>query len=80
MTNPNLEESMKTTNLLWIFCLIVLEICTIIPVGMKNLSIELPDFIIRGIGLMDLAVLLILRYTTVKKLKDFIKISIYKKR
>ena len=30
---------------------------------------ELPEFIIRGIGIIDLAALLVLAYTTVKKLK-----------
>ena len=61
---------MKTTNLTWSFSLVVLGICTITLVGVNLLSIELPDFITRGIGLMDLAALPILGYTTVKKLRD----------
>lgn len=61
---------MKTINLLWTFSLGVLGICTIILAGANLLSIGLPDFITRGIGLIDLAALPILAYTTVKKLKE----------
>lgn len=60
---------MKTTNLFWAFSLVVLGICSIILAGANLLSIKLPDFITRGVGLIDLVALLILGYTTVKKLK-----------
>ncbi len=61
---------MKTTNLFWTFSLVVLGICSIILVGGNLLSIELPNFITRGIGLIDLAALAILGYTTVNRLRD----------
>lgn len=38
--------------------------------GSNFLLIELPDFITRSIGLLDLVALPILGYTTMKKLKD----------
>lgn len=60
---------MKTTNLLWSFSLIGIGICTIILVGASLLNIDLPDFITRIVGLIDLAALPILGYTTVKKWK-----------
>ena len=67
--NRSLEEGMKIINLFWLFSLVLIEICTIIPIGADFLSMELPEFIIRGIGIIDLAALLVLAYTTVKKLK-----------
>ena len=61
---------MKTTNLLWSFSLIVIGMCTIILAGGNILGIELPSFIVRTIGLIDLIALPILGYTTVKKAKN----------
>lgn len=61
---------MKTTNLFWALSLVVIGICTIILAGANLLSIELPDFITRTLGLIDLIALPILGYTTVKKLKN----------
>lgn len=61
---------MKTTNLIWGLSLVVLGICTVILAGANLLSLGLPDFITRGIGLLDLITLPVLGYTTVKKLKD----------
>ncbi len=61
---------MKTINLLWSFSLVVLGICTVILAGSNLLSIELPDFITRSIGLIDLVALPILGYATVQKLKN----------
>ena len=66
--NRSLEEGMKII-LFWLFSLVLIVICTIIPIGADFLSMELPEFIIRGIGIIDLAALLVLAYTTVKKLK-----------
>lgn len=60
---------MKIINLFWLFSLVLIVICTIIPIGADFLSMELPEFIIRGIGIIDLAALPVLAYTTVKKLK-----------
>lgn len=61
---------MKTTNLFWSFSLAFLGICTIILVGANLLHIELSDFLIRGLGLLELAALPIFAFTTVKKLRD----------
>lgn len=61
---------MKTTNLLWSFSLIVIGICTLILAGANLLQIDLPDLMIRLVGLIELAALPVLGYTTVKKLKD----------
>lgn len=61
---------MKTTNLLWSFSLISIGICIIILAGANLLNIDLSDFITRIIGVIDLAALLVLGYTTVKKLKN----------
>lgn len=61
---------MKTTNLIWSLSLISIGICTIILAGAILLNIDLPDFITRIVGLIDLAALPILGYTTVKKWKD----------
>ena len=61
---------MKTTNLLCSINLIVVGICSILLGGANLLGIELSDFMIRGIGLIDLAALPVLAYTTVKKLRN----------
>ena len=61
---------MKTTNLLWAFSLMAAGICSITLGGANLLSVELPDFMTRAIGLVDLAALPVLAYTTVKKLRD----------
>lgn len=45
-------------------------ICTIILAGTNLLSIELPNFITRVVGLIDLVALPLLGYTTIKKLKN----------
>ena len=61
---------MKTENLLWSLSLIIIGICTIVLAGANLLSIDLPDFMTRIVGLIDLVALPILGYTTVKKLKN----------
>ena len=66
----NLEKMMKTTNLFWSLSLIVIGICLIILAGANLLRFDLPDLVTRLVGLVDLAALLVLGYTTVKKLKD----------
>lgn len=70
MGDQSLEESMKIINLIWSFSLVVLGICMMILVGTNLLFIELPVFIIRGVGLIDLAALSIFAYTTVRKMKN----------
>lgn len=61
---------MKTTNLLWLFSFSLLGVCTIILAGTNALGIGLPDFVIRGTGLLDLAALAVFAYAAVKKLGD----------
>ena len=61
---------MKKTNLLWSFSLMAIGICTIILVGANLLSIEMPDFITRVLGLAELTALPVLGYTTVKRMKN----------
>ncbi len=53
----------------WLFGLIVLEICTIILVGINLLNIELLDFIVQSIILIELITLSIFAYTIVKRVK-----------
>lgn len=62
--------NMKTINLVWLFSLMAVGICSIILGGANLLGIGLSDFMIRGMGLVDLAALPILAYTTVKKLRN----------
>lgn len=61
---------MKTTNLVWSVSLIVIGICTVILAGGNLLGVELPDYIVRTIGLIDLIALPVLGYSTVKKVKN----------
>lgn len=61
---------MKATNCLWSFSLISIGICTIILAGANLLTFDLPDFMIRIAGLIELAALPVLGYTTVKKWKE----------
>lgn len=61
---------MKATNCLWSFSLISIGICTIILAGANLLAVDLPDFMIRIAGLIELAALPVLGYTTVKKWKE----------
>lgn len=58
---------MKTTELLWACSLICIGICTIILAGANILSLALPELLIRLLGVIDLAALPVLAYTTVKK-------------
>jgi len=61
---------MKAINCLWSFSLISIGICTIILAGANLLTVDLPDFMIRIAGLIELAALPVLGYTTVKKWKE----------
>ena len=61
---------MKTVNNFWAFSLICIGICTMILAGGNLLSINLPDFLTRIVGLIDLAALPIAGYTTVKKMRN----------
>jgi hypothetical protein len=59
----------KRNNLLWSISLLVIGIATIIISGSNSIGIELPDIIVRIIGVIDLLALPVLAYTTVKKFK-----------
>lgn len=61
---------MKKSDLLWSCSLIVIGICSIILAGANILNFDLPDFITRIIGLIDLAALPVLGYTSIKMLKN----------
>ena len=58
----------KRNDLLWSISLLVIGIATIILSGSNIIGIELPDIIVRIIGVIDLLFLPVLAYTTVKKM------------
>lgn len=61
---------MKNKNtLLWSISLIVIGVATLILAGSNIIGIELPDVIVRIIGIVDLIALPVLAYTSVKKFK-----------
>ncbi|MEE1154777.1 MAG: hypothetical protein UH241_06435 [Acutalibacteraceae bacterium] len=56
-------------DLLWCISLIMIGIATVILAGSNIIGIELPDIIVRILGIVDLIVLPLLVFTTVKKVK-----------
>lgn len=61
---------MKNKNtLLWSISLIVIGVATLILTVTNIIGIELPDVIVRIIGIVDLIALPVLAYTSVKKFK-----------
>lgn len=56
-------------DLLWSISLIMIGIATVILAGSNIIGIELPDIIVRILGIVDLIVLPLLVFTTVKKVK-----------
>ena len=61
---------MKTRNdLLWSISLFVIGIATIILAGLKIVGVELPDVLIRIIGIVNLISLPVLTYNKVIKVK-----------
>lgn len=56
-------------DLLWSLSLIVIGSATIILSGLKFLEIDLPDMVVRIIGVIELMAIPVLAYTTVKKVK-----------
>ena len=63
---------MKNKNdLMWCFSLLIIVAlaATIILAGSNIIGIELPDIVVRIIGIVDLIALPVLAYTTVKKIK-----------
>ena len=59
----------KKIDLLWSISLMLIGVATFILAGSNIIGIELPDAIIRILGILDLAALPLLAYTTVKKAK-----------
>ena len=59
----------KTNDLLWSISLFIIGIVSIILFGSNIIGIELPDIVVRILGVIDLLALPVLVYTTVKKFK-----------
>lgn len=60
----------KIINIMWSISLIVIGIVTIILAGANIVAIELPDIIVRVLGVIDLVLLPVLVFSTVKKAKS----------
>ncbi len=60
----------KIINIMWSISLIIIGIATIILAGANNVAIELPDFAVRVLGVIDLVSLPALVFSTVKKAKS----------
>ena len=59
----------KRNDLLWGISLLVIGLATIILTGLNISGIDVPDIVVRIIGVIDLLALPVLAYTTVKKFK-----------
>ena len=59
----------KRNDLLWSISLLVIGLATIILTGLNIIGIDVPDIVVRIIGVIDLLPLPVLAYTTVKKFK-----------
>ena len=59
----------KRNDLLWSISLLIIGIATIISIGLNIIGIDVPDIVVRIIGVIDLLALPVLVYTTVKKFK-----------
>lgn len=59
----------KRNDLLWSISLLVIGLATIILTGLNISGIDVPDIVVRIIGVIDLLALPVLAYTTVKKIK-----------
>lgn len=60
---------MKKVNLFWGWSLMLIGVCTIIIAGSNIIGIELNDVLKRVLGILDLACLPVLIFTTIKKTK-----------
>ena len=60
----------KIINIMWSISLFLIGIATIILAGANIVSIELPDIIVRVLGVLDLVSLPVLAFSTVKKAKS----------
>ena len=59
----------KRNDLLWSISLLVIGLATIILTGLNIIGTDVPDIVVRIIGVIDLLALPVLAYTTVKKFK-----------
>lgn len=59
----------KKSDLVWSISLMVIGIATFILAGANIVEIDLPDFIVRIVGIVDLVALPILVYSTIKRVK-----------
>ncbi len=59
----------KRTNAVWARSLFVVGIATLIMVGAKIFGLELADNVVRILGIVNLAALFTLAFTTVKKIR-----------
>lgn len=60
----------KKINIIWSISLIIICIATIILAGANIVGIELPDIIVRILGIIDIVSLPVLAFSTVKKIKS----------
>lgn len=58
----------KRIDRVWAISLTVVGISTVILVGAGLFGLRLPDIVVRGIGLLDLAALFALAFSTAKKI------------
>lgn len=65
--NPN--RKLKRNNILWGVSLMVIGAATLLLIGSRVAGVTLPDLAVRGLGVIELAALPVLAYTTVRKLK-----------
>jgi len=59
----------KKVNVMWSISLLVIGIATFILAGANVIGMELPDIVVRILGMMDLIALPVLGFSTVKKFK-----------
>lgn len=60
----------KKINLIWAISLIVIGVTTLILAGANIVNMELPDIVVRVLGVIDLVSLPVLAFSTVKKAKN----------
>lgn len=69
----------KRNDLLWSISLLVIGLATIILTGLNISGIDVPDIVVRIIGVIDLLALPVLAYTTEKKLRKIAsKLSVFR--
>lgn len=63
-------EPKKRNDRMWAFSLIVIGIATVLLAGANILDAELPDLVRRLMGLAEVAALVTLAFSTVKKIQN----------